>query len=221
VRITVLGYWSIGFLTFDIVTDQEVDHLPDPSTLPGTLDLIAFCFLVILGNVFDFRTYTNAIGDPLEEVDVHDQNGIALEERVNICQARGVCLELLRWWESKYRATNPAATGSSAGVAFTTRLIVAQAATVLRYKRSAEKDNREGALGCTASLLSLQIDNVISIIPGGPLEWARIHNSPTGVDVKLGYNADEWAHTEIIDRELQNFREYDHPEASGVDLTPL
>jgi hypothetical protein len=114
VRITVLGYWSIGFLTFDIVTDQEVDHLPDPSTLPGTLDLIAFCFLVILGNVFDFRTYTNAIGDPLEEVDVHDQNGIALEERVNICQARGVCLELLRWWESKYRATNPAATGSSA-----------------------------------------------------------------------------------------------------------
>jgi hypothetical protein len=92
---------------------------------------------------------------------------------------------------------------------------------VLRYKRSAEKDNREGALGCTASLLSLQIDNVISIIPGGPLEWARIHNSPTGVDVKLGYNADEWAHTEIIDRELQNFREYDHPEASGVDLTPL
>lgn len=41
------------------------------------------------------------------------------------------------------------------------------------------------------------------------------------MDDKLGYNADEWAHTEIIDKELQNFREYDHLEASGVDLTPL
>jgi len=194
-------------------------RLPDPSTLSGALDLIAFCFLVIFGNVFDFRTYTNAIGDPLEEAEAYDQNGIALEEWVNICQARGVCLELLHWWESKYGATDPAATDSTADVAFTTRLMVAQGAAVLKYKESAEKDEREGAPGCTASLLSLQLKNIISIIPGGPLEWQRIQNTPSEVDVKLGFNADEWAHTEIMDRELQNYREYMHLNAFELNLT--
>jgi len=42
---------------------------------------------------------------------------------------------------------------------------------VLKYKESAEEDEREGAPGCMASLLSLQIENIISIIPGGLLEW--------------------------------------------------
>ena len=57
--------------------------MPVPSTLLGALDLFAFCFLVIFGNVLDFCTYTNARGDPLEEVSEYDQNGIAVEERIN------------------------------------------------------------------------------------------------------------------------------------------
>jgi len=126
---------------------------------------------------------------------------------VNICQAHGVCLELLGWWESNYRATSPAATNSTADAAFATCLVVAQAAVVLKYKESAEEDEREGAPGCTASLLSLQIENIISIIPGGPLEWERIHNTPSEVDAKLGFNTDDWMHTEIIGRELQNYGE--------------
>ena len=62
--------------------------MPVPGTLLGALDLFAFCFLVIFGNVLDFRTYTNARGDPLEDASDYDQNGIAVEERINMCQAR-------------------------------------------------------------------------------------------------------------------------------------
>jgi len=206
-------------MCFDNVTEPELGHLPDPSTLSGALDLVALCFLVILGNVLDFRTYTDAIDEPLEEPKAHDQNGIALEERVNICQARGVCLELLRWWESSYRATNPATVYSTGDAPLTTRLIVAQASALLKYKQSAEKDEREGAPGCTESFLSLQLKNVISVIPGGPLEWERIHNAPSEVDVKLGFNADDWVYTEIVEREHQNYREHKLPEASALDLT--
>jgi len=203
----------------DIMAAIEAEHLPDPGTLLGALDLFAFCFLVIFGNVFDFRTYTNARGYPLEAAESHDQNSIPLEERVNICLARGVCFELLRWWESKYSTTGHAEAGSSLDTTFTTRLLIAQAAAVLKYKQLAEKDKREGAAGCMASLLSLQMDNVLSIIPGGKLELERLHNTPSGVDNKLGYNADEWAHIEIRERVPQNYREYDHAEASGLDLT--
>jgi len=201
------------------MTDPEIHHLPEPGTLLGALDLVAFSFLVIFGNVLDFRTYTNARGDPLEETEPQDQNGIALEERVNNCLARGVCLELLRWWESKYSAAIDPAPGPS-DATFTTRLLVSQAATLLKYKKSAEKEGQEGALGCTASLLSLQVDNVLSIIPGGRLEWERLHSTPNEVDDKLGYNADEWAQIEIRERESQNYREYNHAEAFGLDLTP-
>ena len=205
-------------MCFDTVTEPELGHLPDPGTLSGALDLLALCFLVILGNVLDFRTYTNAMGDPLGEAAAHDQNGISLEERVNICQARGVCLELLRWWESKYKVTNPPAAYTTGDVAITTHLVVSQAATLLRYKQSAEKDEREGAPGCTASLLSLQIENVLSIIPGGPLEWERIRNAPSEINVKLGFNEDDWADTQIVDMDPQNYREH-NLEASAVDLT--
>lgn len=204
----------LGFLTcFDSLTEPELGHIPDPSTLSGALDLFAFCFLVILGNALDFRTYINAKGVPLEEAEAHDQNGITLEERVNICQARGVCLELLHWWESSYRAINPPTVYSTTDTALTTCLIVAQAATLLKYKASAEEDEREGAPGCTASLLSRQIENVISIVPGGLLEWERIHNAPSELDVKLGFNQDDWVYAEIVDREPPNYREL-NPEAS-------
>ena len=213
-------YYVLGFPThFDNVTEPELGHIPNPSILSGALDLFAFCFLVILGNILDFHTYTNASGDPLEEAQAYDQNGIALEERVNICQARGVCLELLHWWESKYRIINPPAIYSATDTALTTCLIVGQAATLLKYKASAEKDEREGAPGCTASLLSLQIKNVISIIPGGVLEWERIHDTPSEVDDRLGFDQDDWVHAEIVDREPQNYREL-NPEASALYLIP-
>jgi hypothetical protein len=211
----------LGFLACsNNATEPELGHIPDLTTMSGTLDLFAFCFLVILGNVLDFRTYTNAMGNPPENVELYDQNGIALEERVNICQARGVCLELLRWWESNFRIINPATIYSTGDAALTTRLIVSQAFALLKYKESAEKDEREGAPGCTASLLTHQIENIISIIPGGLPEWERIRNAPNEVDITLGFNEDDWVLSEIVDKEPRNYRECKF-EASALVLTPF
>jgi hypothetical protein len=160
------------------------------------------------------------MGKPLEEAERYDENGIALEERVNICQSRGVCLELLRWWESNYRLTNPAPIYSTGDAPLTTRLIVAQAALLLKYKASAEKDEREGAPGCTTSLLSFQINNLMSIIPGGSLEWERIHTTLSVEDLRLGFNEDDWGLTEIVAKEPQDYRELQF-QASALDLTPF
>ena len=130
------------------MVDSEGNHLPVPGTLLGALDLFAFCFLVIFGNELDFRTYTNARGDLLEEVSDYDQNGIAVEERMNMCQARGVCLELLQWWNTKYT------TEGCSSVGFTTHLLMTQAAAMLKYKQFVQQDNWEGAPGCTLFMLT-------------------------------------------------------------------
>ena len=170
---------------------MEADHLPVPGTLLGALDLFAFCFLVIFGNVLDFRTYTNPRGEPLEVVSEYDQNGIAVEERINMCQARGVCLEILRWWYSKYTAEGWSNVGS-----FSTHLLVSQAAALIYYKARAEQDNREGAPGCTLSMLIQQITNVlILVIPRHDNRFEMIERwrsagflNATGDALKLGFS---------------------------------
>jgi hypothetical protein len=211
--------------SYDI--DREADHLPDPATLVGALDLFAFCFLVIFANVFDFRSYTNAQGEPLKTVEIHDQNGIAVEERVNMCQARGVCLELLRWWNAQY-STYHADGGSQVGATFTTHLLVTQAAALLKYKRCALQDNREGAPGCTVILLTQQIENVLSIIPGevpgvALQEWRRrVCNTSVEEDLKLGFSCEEWKHVQIVEREpMQTYRKHSLAEMlPDENLTP-
>jgi hypothetical protein len=73
-----------------------------------------------------------------------------------MCQARGVCLELLRWWNTKY-------TMEMEGE-FTTHLLMTQAAALLKYKWCVQQDNQEGAPGCTLFMLTQQIKNVLSLI---------------------------------------------------------
>jgi hypothetical protein len=104
----------------------------------------------------DFRTYTNARGVPLEDVSDYDQNGIGMEERINMCQSRGVCLELLRWWNTKYTTEMDGE--------LTTHLLMTQAAALLNYKRFVQQDKWEGAPGCTYFMLNRQIENVLSLI---------------------------------------------------------
>jgi hypothetical protein len=169
--------------------------------LQGALDLFAFCFLVIFGNVLDFRTYTNARGDPLEDVSEYDQNGIGIEERINMCQARGVCLELLRWWNTKYT--------TEVEGELTTQLLMTQAVILLKYKRCAQQDNREGAPGCTIFRLNRQIENVLSLVhlfeePNAVLqEWWIARKEIPGLgksDHKLGFSIESWGHIKIKER---------------------
>lgn len=174
----------------------------------GALDLFAFCFLVIFGNVLDFRTYTNARGDPLEDVAEYDQNGIAVEERVNMCQARGVGLELLRWWNAKYTTDAPGAfLGPSEFGAFTTHMLMTQVAALLNYKRSVQIDNREGSPGCTYFMLTRQIENVVSLIvpdetPSAVLlRWRKARHTSATQDRELGFSPQTWSHITITERQ--------------------
>ena len=198
--------------------------MPAPGTLLGALDLFAFCFLVIFSNVLDFRTYTNARGEPLEALSGYDHNGIALEERVNICQARGVCLELLRWWNTKYTIGDHCLQG-----AFTTHLLINQAVALLNYKECVEQDNRQGAPGCTLFMLTRQIENVISLIlpdeiPSSALEtWKTVHdNLPVKDDRKLGFSFQDCNHIEIAERQPPlHYGKHHSANSSGQDtITP-
>ena len=174
--------------------------MPVPSTLLGALDFFAFCFLVIFGNVLDFRTYTNPRGDPLDEVSEFDQNGIAMEERINMCQAQGVCLELLRWWNTKYT--------TEMGGEITTYLLMTQVAALIKYKRRVQQDNREGAPGCTLFMLTRQIENVLSLIipgedPSAVLQkwWIARKKISGKTDHLLGFSIEDWGHMRIMERQ--------------------
>ena len=142
-------------------------HIPRVETVDGALDLFSLCFLVIFGNVLDFRTYSTPDGHPLNNKNPHDVNGITIDERYNMCTARGVCIELLCWWSSKYRLRN---TGmwSLKGKRyektfddFPITFLLEEAALLLEYKTRALLDKREGAPGCSISKLHDQILNVV------------------------------------------------------------
>jgi hypothetical protein len=129
-------------------------------TVDGALDLFSLCFLVIFGNVLDFRTYSTPDGHPQDNKNPHDVNGIAIDERYNMCTARGVCIELLHWWSSKYRLRHTAVRTYDD---FPITFLLEEAALLLEYKIRAELDNREGAPGCSTSKLHDQILNVVNL----------------------------------------------------------
>jgi len=47
-----------------------------------------------------------------------------------------------------------------------------------------------------------------------------MHNSPSGVDEKLGFDGDDWVNAEVVVREGQNYGEYKDLESFGLDVTP-
>jgi len=143
--------------TLNLFPAPEIHHLPDPGTIDGAIDLITLCFLMIFGNVLDFRTYCTPDGGPVEKADANDVNNISIEERYNMCVARGTCIELLRWWNTKYSIST---TEFSYQGDFTTHFLVSQALALWIYKFRTEEDERPGAPGCTRDLLLSQIRNV-------------------------------------------------------------
>src|SRR3979490_478406 len=86
-------------------SDDEYSHLPNARTVDGLADLISACTLAILGNVLDFRTYcapNQAEQHPTTKEQQwlwkkFDRNNIPGDERMAICYARGIALELFRW----------------------------------------------------------------------------------------------------------------------------
>lgn len=172
-----------------LLPEPEIHHLPDLTTKNGALDLMSLCFLVIFGNVVDFRTYCVPNGGPVAKPDKNDVNDISIDERYNMCVARGICLELLRWWNSKYSISTPESTYEND---FATHIIAIEASALLLYKGRAEKDGRPGAPGCTLDLLFSQVTNVFNHLKIDPITHGKVFGSTrggtteSGVEITLG-----------------------------------
>ena len=146
-----------------------------------------------------------------------------------MCQARGVCLELLRWWNTQYTAEGPSMLVGE----FTTHLFMTQAAALLNYKQCVEDDNREGAPGCTLDMLTRQIVNVLFLILPGDDPCAALQNwkkarrnlsskKKSGSDDRvLGFSIQDWDHITIKERQApEHYGKHYSADASGRDLTP-
>ena len=157
----------------NIYPAPETCHIPRAETVDGALDLFSLCFLVIFGNVLDFRTYSTPDGYPLKKENPYDANGITVDERYNMCTARGVCIELLRWWSSKYklrhtnvRSMDPTSTTPRHAKTyddFPIKFLLEESVLLLEYKIRAQRGGREGAPGCSISKLCDQILNVVHL----------------------------------------------------------
>jgi hypothetical protein len=189
--------------------EPEIHHIPDPATINGALDLMSLCFLVIFGNALDFRTYCVPNGDPVQRADKHDVNNISVDERVNMCIARGTCMEILRWWNSKYSISTPTLGEHS----FSDQFMFAEATVLLVYKQYAEADKRPGAPGCVKVLLWSQIVNVldhlgIDRIPHGQIYEATHHKDKK---LKMGFSPADAEKLTVIRRDPPQKYGIEHP----------
>ena len=73
----------------------DLGHVPQLTDFDSLLNLLAFCNLLVMANVLDFRTYEKS---PRESDSVkHDTNAIPAKERYEMAYARGRCWEIILW----------------------------------------------------------------------------------------------------------------------------
>ena len=215
-------FFSVNCRSYKLNTypAPESYHIPCAETVDGALDLFSLCFLVIFGNVLDFRTYSTPDRRPLKKTNLHDVNGIGIEERYNMCTARGVCIKLLRWWSSKYRlrhnhvrcidpsfeTTGHAKTYDDFPITF----LLEEAALLLEYKSRAQRGKRPGAKGCTARKLRHQILNVLQLFGQDAIDhWdTLVDASPELCDgEQLSMGGPKKEYLEVVELDLpQAFR---------------
>jgi hypothetical protein len=179
-----------------MLLDDEQEHLPDVEQEQGLLDFLSLCFLNICGNVLDFRTYLcpNSCNKVDQEVirKKFDVNDIDVGERVSMCRARGMCLELLRWWDATYvvQRCNPTEVPDEVWPHFTSGYLAREGFKIFQYKEHIAKDSsRYGATGCTLEGLIDQLENVMNLDGHAANEWneAMEHfNSSVAEDEEVG-----------------------------------
>jgi len=147
-------------------SDDEYSHLPNARTVDGLADLISACTLAILGNVLDFRTYcapNQAEQHPTTKEQQwlwkkFDRNNIPGDERMAICYARGIALELFRWIRMWCVVKTPEGDIIDD---LPSRHMVALLNVLLDYKSKAETRKLQGAPHCTPWMLKAQVLNVV------------------------------------------------------------
>lgn len=108
-----------------------------------------------------------------------------------MCRARGMCLELLRWWNTAYVVRQCDPTEEIAGDLehFTSLYIAREGFKIFDYKDRMEAKSHAGAMGCTRELLIDQLRNVMNVDGHAADEWIDIagrFNSLIALDEMVG-----------------------------------
>jgi hypothetical protein len=112
--------------------DLPTAHVPDASTVEGTLDLFLLCIITELGELLDPAAYRRQHRDSREFE--HGQ--------LSTIYTWGLARELLQWWRSHFWFVkdNVALTD---GKVISQQLLVHQIKTLAAYKKKAERQNIE------------------------------------------------------------------------------
>jgi hypothetical protein len=169
--------------------------VPDITTFDGVLDLLSACILAILGNVFDFRTYSA----PNQKDDegttptqasmmlLHDRNDIPQNERLAICYVRGVALFLFDWVRTRLQITGP---DGRVVEDLPSRFLVQTAKSVVNYKGKAMRMKMKGAPHCSTVSVRRQISNAVRCDSSLETLWKAnvgIPDNTLAIEGKKGY----------------------------------
>lgn len=164
-------------------------------TIDGVLDLLSLCWMVIMSNVLDHRTYSAPNQDEYEDASPaelkrlgeNDLNAIPQEERLNMVYARGICYDILRWFDAHFTVED-IATGVQRD-AFGLRWIATETFKLMRYKETAELQGLQGAAHCTPKMLQHQINNVMQMEITRQV-WVAVHAEGISEVEYLGWSTE-------------------------------
>lgn len=185
-------------------------HLPDLKTIDGVLNLLSLCWLVILGNVIDPRTYnppnrsnSSSNLNPANEEDyrkLHEEdfNDIPIHERINMSYARGISYSLVRWLDSHYviqGLTLPFKEHESFAVQF----IASESAKFVSFCKLGHSRKLEALGNADLKSVTSQVENVMEnqLMRSA---WRDLKTSATSKSLYLGLTAKEKASLTVVQR---------------------
>lgn len=171
-------------------------------TFEGVLDLFSLCNLVILGNVLDFRTYSapnqgvdvKATPVQRERMQKYDHNAIPYEEREASVFARGVCVQILHWFDAHFEIQD-SRTGKQIQENVAASHLARQAIALQTYKEAAVANEVNGAPHCTPSNLKRQIENALKVYDDAYKIWTRKKSSQVR---SLAYQHEDSKHFKVV-----------------------
>lgn len=126
-------------------TAPTTSHVPDASTVEGTLDLFFLCIVAELGELLDPAAYKKQHRDSREFE--HGQ--------LSTIHTRGLARELLEWWGGRFWFAKDNVAPTKGETIFQ-QLLVHQVKTLAAYKKGAELEKMEAEEStCTAATFEL------------------------------------------------------------------
>lgn len=196
-----------------VVTDfhneaPENEHLPILNNIDGILDLLSLCWLVIMGNVLDSRTYAppnQSAEQPSEKEQKrrlrdYDLNNITLKERLNMAYARGIAYCLVGWLDAHYAIVD-VDEPSEEHPSFGTQFIAKESAKLISFARLAQEVDFIALGFATLPAIIKQVDNVMQD-PVLKSAWKDASSHTRSTDFTLGLSEYEKSRLKVVRRQI-------------------